>query len=184
LFSDAINEFKNSINFQATRIERLPAIILVFGGKISVETGHEYLSCRNVFLNWTHSKNHTLSKYLRSPEDYQEWNSFEGYPNLIEFERDAGCLSSSILLFSESEGAIAELGSFVMDETLRERLLIVISEEHYKEISYISLGPIKLIQNLHPEDSIFVSKSIKPEEFGTELEALATVLENKFSSLP
>lgn len=184
MFSDVLDEFKSSVNFQATRIERLPSIILVFGGKISVETGHEYSSCRNVFLNWTHTRKHNLSNYLRSPEDYKEWNNFEGYPNLIEFERDAGCLSSSILLFSESEGAIAELGSFVMDETLRERLLIVISEQHYQEISYISLGPIKLIQNLHPEDSIFVSKSIKPKEFEAELEALCAVLENKFSSLP
>ena len=71
-----------------------------------------------------------------------------------------------------------------MDETLLERLLVVISEEHYQDISYISLGPIKLIQNLHPEDSIFVSNSIKAKEFESELETLMAVLENKFLSIP
>lgn len=185
MFSDALDEFKNSVNFQATRIERLPSIILVFGGKISVETGSEYLSCRNVFLNWAHSTKHNLSSYLRSPEEYPEWNTFEGYPNLIEFERDAGCLSSSILLFSESEGSIAELGSFVMDETLRERLLVVISKEHYQTISYITLGPIKLIESLdEADDSMFISESSEPKEFESELEELINVLEKKFSSLP
>lgn len=184
LFENTITEFKSSVNPLATRIEALPSTILVFGGKKSVRPEDKYISCRNVFLDWAFSTNHFLSKFLKTPEDYPEWNTFEGYQNLVEFERDAGSLSSCILLFSESEGAIAELGAFCMDDVLCERLVVVIDKKHHPAISFISLGPIKLIQSI-TDDSIFVIDSITDKKsFETELESLADALSAKFNSIP
>lgn len=99
MFENTITEFKSSVNPLATRIEALPSTILVFGGKKSIKPDDKYISCRNVFLEWAFSTNHILSKSLKTPEDYPDWNTFEGYQNLVEFERDAGSLSSCILLF-------------------------------------------------------------------------------------
>lgn len=184
LFENIIKEFINVVNPLATRIEALPSIILVFGGKKSVKIDEKYISCRNVFLDWAFSTNHELSKFLKTPEDYPEWNNFEGYQNLIEFERDAGSLSSCILLFSESYGAIAELGAFSMDETLCERLLVVVDKKHHPAISFVSLGPIKLLQAIS-EDSVFVVESIKDKNsFESELTSLAEALVTKFASIP
>lgn len=185
-----IDELISSVDFSAARIKQLPPILLVFGGAISIETGKECVSFRNVFINHVHGAHHEFMSSIKAPEDYPEWNDFEGYPNLIEFERDTGCLSSCILLFLESPGAIAELGSFVMDETLRERLLVVITKEHFKQDSYISLGPIKLLQSLHDGDdadieaSVYITKSEKPEDFVNEVNELLEVLEQKYTSRP
>lgn len=86
--------------------------------------------------------------------------------------------------FSESEGAIAELGAFCMDDVLCERLVVVIDKKHHSAISFISLGPIKLIQAVS-DDSIFVVDSIaNKKSFETELESLADALSAKFNSIP
>lgn len=188
MFSTAIEELIEHIDFSEARIKQLPPILLVFGGPLSVEEDKKNISCRNVFISSVLSSSHKLAKFIKTPEDYPEWNTFEGYSNLIEFERDAGCLSSCTLLFLESEGSIAELGSFVMDETLRERLLVVISKKHFIQNSYISLGPIKLIQSLIDEedieDAIYVANSIGAKYFPTEMDDLVEMLDQKFSSYP
>lgn len=102
LFYNTIEDFKNSVNPLSARIESLPSIILVFGGKKSVQLHERQISCRNIFLDWAHTTKHELSTFLKTPEDYPEWDTFEGYQNLVEFEKDAGSLSSCVLLFSES----------------------------------------------------------------------------------
>lgn len=134
------------------RIEQLPPIILVFGGKL----GGSNNSARQMFINWVLAKNSTLNQQVRTPEQFEDWNNFEGYSNLVDFEIDAGHLTKAIVLFSESEGAYAELGSFCTDPVLSERLFVVIARQHYDAPSFIAHGPIKKIETLHRDHSICV----------------------------
>ncbi len=185
MFSDAIQNFKESISPGKTRIESLSPFVLVFGGVVPLD--NKYSSCRNVFLNWAHesASGYELANFLVKPEDYPEWNQFEGYDNLVDFERDAGCLSRGILLFLESEGALAELGTFCMDDVLCERLLVVVAKHHYNDSSFIKLGPLRRIEAAHSSDAICIVDTTDDKQlFEREVVGIGDALKEKVSALP
>lgn len=129
-------------------------------------------------------KSHPISPLIRTPEQYEDWNNFEGYDNLIDFEREAGCLAKAIVLFSESPGSFAELGAFCMDSVLAERLFVVIDERNYAAGSFIAHGPIKKIENHHGGVVCAVSKMFPPSDITPELEGVVDALSEKISSIP
>ena len=183
---NAIQKFKELVAPEKTRIESLFPLILVFGGDTDVSKD-KYQSCRNVFLQWAHEKKYDLADFLRTPEEFKEWNNFEGYPNLVDFEKDAGCLTRGILLFSESPGAFAELGAFCTDEVLCERLLVVLANDHYDAPfpSFIRLGPVKRIEDKHTEKAIcIVSSTADKRVFETEVADIGKALQDKVKTLP
>lgn len=163
----------------ATRIEQLPPIILVFGGAL----GDAKKSARQMFINWLMIKRPAVSKQIRTPEQYEDWNSFEGYSNLVDFEIDAGNLTKVIVLFSESAGSCAELGSFCMDKALSERLFVVVSNADYLAPSFIANGPIKKIELEH-ENSVCVLNTLDPLAIQEELPSLMVALDEKLASFP
>ena len=184
----AIKKFKELVDPEKTRVESLFPLVLVFGGDADIKNGR-HSSCRNVFLHWASENKFALEDSLRIPEQFKEWNSFEGYSNLVDFEKEAGCLTRGILLFSESPGALAELGAFCTDETLCERLVVVIAKEHYDVPYFISLGPIKRIEYKHGEGGICVVNATKDnklhaELFETEVDGVGETLLEKVNTLP
>ena len=70
------------------------------------------------------------------------------YQDLLRFERDLAELSILTVLFSESPGSIAELGSFAVLNTIQERLLVVMHQEDAHQESFIWRGPVCFLQNL------------------------------------
>lgn len=177
--SGANSLFAAAVDPAETTVQHLPPIVLVFGGPL----GDPRKSGRQMFLNWLLSKSHPVSPLVRTPEQFQDWSDFEGYQNLIDFERDAGSLARAIVLFSESEGSFAELGAFCMDEVLAERLFVVIEKEHYSAGSFIANGPIKKIESLH-DNSICVVESINPEKLQAQLPDVAQAIQDKINSSP
>lgn len=178
---EIINNFKRNVAPKKTRVINYPSQILVFGGKADAKFDR-HISCRNIFLTKAHEIRHPLSIHLVTPEMFPQWNSFEdGYQNLVDFEIDAGCLSRAILLFVETEGAYAELGAFCMAETLRERLLCVISRRYYEEKdSFIYLGPIKLILKHNEDHSLCVVDNVGiPQDFEGHVEGVLATLQEK-----
>lgn len=175
----AIQKFKELVAPEKTRIESLFPLVLVFGGPAS-DVKDRYASCRNVFLSWAHESDYEFAKFLRIPEDFPEWNDFEGYSNLVDFEKDAGCLTRGILLFSESPGALAELGAFCTEEALCERLVVVLAKEYYDVRTFIHLGPIRRIEYLHSPKSIYVASTTKdPNIFESEVADVGDALRKK-----
>lgn len=180
---NAIQKFKESVAPEKTRIESLFPLILVFGGPAPIK--EKYSSCRNVFLSWAHDNKYDLSNFLRIPEDFPEWNNFEGYQNLVDFEKDAGCLTRGILLISESPGALAELGSFCTDEDLCERLLVVVAKEYYEAPSFIGLGPVRRIEGKHTAKAICVVDTTEDTHaFENEVADVGDALRAKVETLP
>lgn len=70
------------------------------------------------------------------------------YQDLLRFESDLAELSSLTVLFSESPGSIAELGSFAVLKTIQERLLVVMHQEDAYQESFIWRGPVLFLKNL------------------------------------
>ena len=136
------------------RVTNLPARIWLFGGPCAVNTEDGCLSLRQSFskacLLWPSASTPLWMKALEQPEHYPDWWAFSGYSDLLEFERDAAYLSSAIVLFSESPGALAELGAFAIDETLLPRLIVVVDQkfvESANQRSFLNLGPLKRIRD-------------------------------------
>lgn len=157
-----------------------PPIILAFGGVVDAKLPVD-CSCRNLFLTKA-PEFCSYSDQLKIPEDYPEWNQFEGYQNLVNFETDAGCLSHAIVLFLESPGAFAELGAFCMDDGLRKLLFIVIEDKHYNSDSFIKLGPIKKIADDVGDEAICVIADMAPvSAFEKHLPDVFTCLDERLS---
>lgn len=179
----AIKKFKDSVVPEKTRVQSLSPLILVFGG-LAIKSEDRYSSCRNVFLNWAAETNFELAGYLRTPEQFPEWNHFEEKYNLVDFEKDVGCLSSGILLFLESPGALAELGAFCTDNILCERLLVVLEQKHYDADSFVKWGPVQRIEDAYSEEAIcVVSTTINPKEFEAEVAGVGKALQDKVKPL-
>jgi hypothetical protein len=77
-----------------------------------------------------------------------EYFDHSDYQDLLRFERDLAELSSLTVLFSESPGSIAELGSFAVLNTIRERLLVVMHQNDAYQESFIWRGPVLSLKNL------------------------------------
>lgn len=182
---DAIDKFKSSVHPLKTHLLRLPKIILIFGsGPIGIEEEHKNSSLRNVFLNWSHASKLEIRDQFQLPEYFPEWNKFEGYQNLVDFERDAGALSSVVLLFSEGAGALAELGAFCMDSVLSERLLVVISRKHHQSDSFVVHGPLLKLTGDHDASSVCLIEADTPSDFYDEAPAVAQALIEKLAESP
>lgn len=185
MLTSALEKFKTVVDPNKTKLLRRPKIILVFGsGPIGIEPEYRNSSFRNVFLNWATENRNPLSPQFQLPEFFPEWNRFHGYQNLVDFEREAGALSGAILLFSESEGALAELGAFCMDEVLSERLLVVVKRSHYNENSFVVHGPLLKLTGDHSDASICVVESASPAEFYNEAAVVAEALKAKVDDHP
>ncbi|MCX5463141.1 retron St85 family effector protein [Alcaligenes parafaecalis] len=185
MFADELEKFQIIISPEKTRIIRRPKIVLIFGGgPIGIEADYRYSSFRNAFLNWTHENRNPLVDCFQLPEYFHEWNHFENYPNLVEFERDAGALSSAILLFSESYGSLAELGVFCMDDVLSERLQVVIRREHYQQESFVVFGPLRKLIDTYGASSVCVIDAKTVEQFYDEAAVVAEILQEKVNDHP
>lgn len=151
MFSKLQDEFISIVDNTRAHVVHLPAIIFVYGGAMRPTFDAPSPSMRDTFVNWAHDNTHKVAALLHMPEEYPEWNQFNGYDDLVEFERDAGCLSRAILLFLESPGGFAELGAFCVDPVLAERLFIVLYSKFYRANSFIDLGPLRLLKRVHGE---------------------------------
>jgi hypothetical protein len=180
LVATVVDIFKAAVSRHGARIEKLPPIVLVFGKEL---VGDPNNSAREMFLTWVALNKPAIARQIRTPEDFKDWNSFEGYSNLVDFEIDAGHLTKAIVLFLEGVGAFAELGSFCTDPILSERLFVVIANEFYAADSFIANGPIKKIEKDN-EHSVCVLDTLDPEKILAQLPDLAAALDDKLRTQP
>lgn len=147
--SDPLQYLKETVDASKARVCGFPSRIWLFGGPFATTKEDQPASVREAFSRAAFKESYPWLGDLACPEDFPEWIHFSGYEDLLLFERDAGFLSRAIVLFSESPGAIAELGAFALDEQLHKRLFVVISQkfrEHPYRKSFLNLGPIKRIE--------------------------------------
>ena len=169
-----------SIAVEKTRIFRFPSSLVVFGGSISSRRAKQTRSCRDQFVKFLHQHKHSLEKHIFVPENYDDWNDNGVYPDLLKFEEDLGYLTSAVLIFLEAPGAIAELGAFSQIGSLRERLIVVVSAEHYKSKSFIKLGPLTQLKNLN-SDCLCVVPFTKSGMDERDLKGVINYVENTIS---
>ncbi len=170
---EPLRYFQETVDASRSRVARLPRRIWLFGGQFSEDPKTQpSRSIREAFNRSALTRSYAWIADIVRPEDYPDWLHFSGYKDLLLFERDAGFLSRAIVLFPESEGAIAELGAFSLDEQLHTRLFVIVSRkyrEHPLRQSFVNLGPLRRLESIGSgEDgipaNICVIDSEKPNE--------------------
>ena len=94
----------------------------------------------------------------RVPEEMDIYGPGKNYKNWMEFEVDLAQLCQLIMLFCESEGSIAEFGTFANVDEIARKLVVIIDDVNFKSESYITLGPITSIKDKYGQSSIYVMK--------------------------
>ncbi len=140
-------EWISAIDLTKTRIVKFPSLIFLCGGPISNDQG-KFLSCRDIYYSYINKNNCSFRKNIIRAEEVFEYFDHSDYQDLLRFERDLAELSSLTVLFSESPGSIAELGSFAVLNTIRERLLVVMHQNDAYQESFIWRGPVLSLKNL------------------------------------
>lgn len=176
-----IDSFISTVAPQKATVVSFPEFIAVFGSSISKRPPRvKPKSQRDAFYWWIRANRNELKELLLLPENYNDWSDFAVYTDLLLFEKDLGYLTSVVLVFLESAGAIAELGAFSQIDTLSERLIVVVRDGFHPKKSFISLGPIRSIQESqkHP-NSICVIPDVKPKELEKHISVIVDMLDKK-----
>ena len=117
-------------------------VVFVCGGSVDGDTmrakfcryANKNISNVRIFLAETAQKDYVLHD---DPE----------FHNVAEFEEIIAELSKCVVIFPESPGSFAELGYFSRNDDLRKKLLIVNNSDLQGQDSFLSLGPIGLIDS-------------------------------------
>jgi len=148
--------FAEHIDAKAIFVKAPTAVIFLCGGAVSATQRGRPKSLRDAFLK-IEDNPATQGRTLMLAEKV---NAFylarPAYPDLLRFETDFAQICELILLFSESQGSIAELGAFSMVPEIASRSMIVVRSAHANDQSFIRLGPLLHLRNEHGPEAVFV----------------------------
>jgi hypothetical protein len=136
LIDDPRNSFIDLIELEQSRVQLEPHIMFICGGSVDVSTMSNH-SIRNMFMNISGGAGDKANGFVLA-KNFKDWE--KGYQSLSEFENDIAFLSSLVVVFLESEGALTEFGLFFGNKHLREKLVVVLHEEFHKSESFIKFG--------------------------------------------
>ena len=108
----------------------------------------DFKSCRDIFYRYITRSECLFRENVILAEQVFRYFEHSSYQDLLRFERDLAELSVLTVIFSESAGSIAELGSFAVLKTVQERLLVVMHEDDAYEKSFIWRGPVLYLKEL------------------------------------
>jgi hypothetical protein len=141
------NEWISAIDLTKTRVVKFPSFIFLCGGPLC-EDHKKFLSCRDIFYSYINNNSCSFRENIVLAEKVFEYFDHSDYQDLLNFEMDLAELSSLTVLFTESPGSIAELGSFSVLKTIQTRLLVVMHQEDANKKSFIWRGPALFLKNL------------------------------------
>lgn len=169
---------------EGATIESLPGLLTIFGGTLSskeeVASSIAPKSKRDACVQWLSVNRPDVFSRLLLPENYDDWSSFNTYSDLLLFEEDLGYLTAAVVIFLEAAGSIAELGAFSQIPSLRDRLVIVVTDEHHEKKSFISLGPLRQLEQ-RDAHSVCVIPTGEPANLVNDIGVVIDAIEKKSS---
>lgn len=142
------------MDMATVRVHPPTPILFLCGGPFDI-TAVLPLSLRDAFAKLIHLD--PFKKYsMLMAEQLNAFFPKGKYQDILTFEAHIAQISELIVLFSESYGSAAELGAFSMVNDISHRLLVVIDDENYHANSFISLGPVRALENKYGNPSVCV----------------------------
>lgn len=137
--------FINSIEYPKLGVKNFRGLVFLCGGKIDEAAGKPQ-SARDVYYRYVKNNDTELFDDVVIADFIMEWNENGIYGDLISFEKSLASLSGAIVVFVESYGSVAELGSFVMIPELTKKLIVVPQGRHFNvetaKQGFVVRGPI------------------------------------------
>ncbi len=188
MLGEPLDQLRDQLDPGACRLANLPGRIWLFGGSFGSDNTAPAASLREAF--WRKSLAVPPSPQLRwtseleIPENHPGWWAFSGYDDLLTFERDACHLARAIVLFPESPGSLAELGALAVDDSMVNRLLVVV-QSRYLEVnareSFLNLGPLKRAEAHKNRCVIGATGNDLPDD---DFETIAEFVHDRLPNLP
>jgi hypothetical protein len=147
-------------------------VIFLCGGPFSDISTTIPLSLRDAFLKILDYEPLKERILIQAEEITSGYSFFEHYDNILDFETDLAQIVELIILFSESEGSLAELGAFAMIDEIAQRLFVIVRQKHWDELSFIKLGPLRRIERKYSRESIYV---VEDADIGMQDDSAALV---------
>ncbi len=132
------------------------SVVFLCGGPTSHVSKTVPLSLRDAFLKIIDNPALRKHEVIQAEDFTRDFRFLDFYADVLEFETDLAQIVEMILLFCESEGSLAELGSFVIIEEIASRLLVVVRDKYWEEDSFIVLGPLRWLSRKHGRDAVCV----------------------------
>jgi len=142
--NDHRNSYLEKISLDKSRVHLQPHNILLFGGPIDCS---ESPSIRSLLYNQLLCKHTSFFEKITIVEHFKDWLNDSIYPDLLTFQTDLAQTASFIIIILESAGSIAEFAAFSITPSISQKLIIIVSDEHYESSSFITLGPLRLIND-------------------------------------
>ena len=164
-----IDELKKEIRTRGIEDKSLPRFIFIcgeqilddFGKLISEETlenqdNVRYFIMKN-FGKYIHVGEYgkesrpaqcVISEYLYSPDKAID---------ILTFEEVLAEISEYIIIITESPGTFCELGAFALHDSFTQKVIVINEDNPKFKSSFISLGPIKKIENQNEKNVILYS---------------------------
>lgn len=154
--TSGIPDLPDEIELSSLRVYAPSQVIFLCGGKTQIDNRPQFAeSLRDAFERVRFSG--PLAKYqVRLAEQIVPFYPKGRYSDLLSFESHIAQICELILLFSESEGSLCELGAFVMEPEIARKMLVVIMRAHYDDESFVRLGPLQYQINNFGQQAVFV----------------------------
>lgn len=174
-----LEKFLSNIDWNKVRIKRYPNRIFLCGSS-------KDKSIRAV-LRDNNSQNY---KYIFA-ETAMNWPDAKAFSSdFLELEEYIAAAVKLIVIISESPGSFAEMGAFVSNTDINDRLLLITQEQYYKAHSFIRYGIIQHLQgsSIPPTPQICIIPDIKDEnalfEFKEDIVKIVSESINSFPKKP
>lgn len=151
-----INEFADSVNAAKVHVVAPTDFVFLCGGQMSNIDQKPPKSLRDAFYKITDFQPLKKASVVRAEDVEILHISRSKYPDLLSFELDLAELAKVTLLFSESHGSLAELGSFCLVPEIAKRMLVLVRSDHFEESSFIKYGIIDFMDDRYADLSYFV----------------------------
>lgn len=103
------------------------------------------------------------------PEDlFIEMLNRDKKADLLEYENLLANNSDIICIICESIGSAVELGAFVQNEHIKNKMIVAINQKYARQKSFVMMGPVKHLQKVD-SNKVVHFKNGEPEALGKEL---------------
>jgi len=103
------------------------------------------------------------------PEDlFMDMLNRDKKTDLLEYENLLADNSDVVCIICESMGSAVELGAFIQNSKLEQKIIVCINQKFARDKSFIMMGPVKHLKKIN-KTSVLLYKEDKPELLGAEL---------------
>nr|PMI77985.1 hypothetical protein BCU38_23565 [Vibrio splendidus] len=182
-YTEVIEKQFGSLDIANFHVSYSPAKVFLCGGEY--KTGQlTPQSLRDRLIEYYEVNSDSAIGACVQAEDFKDYLKDSIYSDLLEFEDDIAKISTLIIICLESPGALVELGLFVNNKNLDNKLIVIAPQDKVEaQDSFIYLGPLKKLQDKDTESVLIYPWPDKSITKYDHLDLIVEDINTKFNKL-